>query len=1539
MFTDVALLTPEEDRQLRSPEVRSTVRAYAARLQRILATMGTLSDTGVKCDRDSHGEVTVQGIVRVQKTDGQETETFSQHDFSVEMDVPPDRPNALPPTIETEFLDRWLDREPAPLLLRAEFGCGKSVLLESAALKLAERLLDDRFYPEGGLPNGVPLPVRLRAWNWHENERFVKFLYRTQSLFLSYTQTSTLSLELLRLLLKAGLLVLLFDGLDELPGNYDAKGGTNPRERALSEIQAIAKTPEAACRLIVSSRPGYDADHHTMFAETDRIELKPFSEPECKDYVNRRFPGGGALGAFESTQSKIGAMLSKPLFLAAWCDRFAEGKPPEAVPDLMQALVIRLFDPQRIQFWLSLPTAQGRLFQDKSLDPADVQELTPVFAALFFVVAHSGFGKPLSRGKVQSRLRDLLPDPLRKELNWVTFLAAQAGLLQPVADGEWLAVKVPVTEYFAGAYLAGLATSGEEKRRSFIGIFRRWVWLPEMHETLFFAFAQLRSGGASEGAFADDHVRWLLKVSEWCPLHDRQCRAHDAPTGTAGSFAQDDLLHPLAVLAARLAPDSPFVVPALLQARYRADAHHGDTVIPVLGRIQPELVHQYIRAYIKEWIRQPQQDQELLTETLAEALRQMPVRSLLAFLDELLTAEMKGAGEIDLLPMEIRKDAIACAIASVPEELIPNIRWFAWFSTVTGEVAETLASSILKAAGRLPEARAEHCIALWLPELKEEMGPVATKLAWAIRMAAGRLPEARAEHRITLWLHALKEATGPVANALAWAISRAAGRLPEARAEHFITLWLPELKEATGPDAFTLTSAIREAAARLPEARAEHSITLLLHALQEATGNVAEMLVSAIREAAARLPEARAEHCITLLLHALQEATGNVAEMLVSAIREAAGRLPEARAEHCITLWLHALKEATGPDAFTLTSAIREAAARMPEARAEHCITLLLDGLQEATGDVARTLALAIDNAAARLPEARAEHCIKLWLHALREATGEVDLALRWAIDKAAARLPEARAEHCITLWLHALKEATGPDAFTLTSAIREAAARLPEARAEHCIKLLLPVLEKTPKQVASALAEATRKAAGRLCPACDFIPVFNFVRSFAGDNNHKIATVISDLMHDIAGKMPTADALKLAQELTTEGEHGRAMELASYHASLAARLTGFDPSTNTPMYEFLWRGDDRLLLDDDDLSHAPENIRELGALRADLPTQYKLLRESLLVEDRSQAGQLPPYSEADQTIQNAVTLAWERAARRNGITLPTDADNHKPRFLLLRIIAEAGLLAATWREQKMSSPNFGGSDNGFRNERQANPTVIETAEEDVTQVNSSGEGLGNKAFAEEVRTKTKVAVSNHEDLQPPQKKAAIAWIDAGRSTDVLKAIVKALNKNCLPDQRIKLERDGSRKHHYVDRNRLHARLNDPSALCAIASRALRWKAKSPSHQSKEFIGDAKRRVFICPACGHINDALPSSRKGHISRPEECAACTESFSSTVDKDRPEVFLVCSGAKCEPKKKFSLKAPTGGWTNVDRKGSREKGSSCPCCQTLLMPFKR
>jgi hypothetical protein len=306
------------------------------------------------------------------------------------------------------------------------------------------------------------------------------------------------------------------------------------------------------------------ADHHTMFAETDRIELKPFSEPMCEEHVRHRFPDGSASTKFELAQSKIGAMLSKPLFLAAWCDRFAQGKPPENVPDLMQALVIRLFDPQRIQFWLPLPSAQNQQFQDKLLNPVTIYELTPVFAALFFVFA-PGFGEPLSSGKVQDRLRGLLPDHPRDKLDWAILLATQAGLLQPVGPNECLAIKVPVTEYFTGIYLAGMASKGEESQRLFISIFRRWAWVPEMHEVLFFAFALLRSGDSSERSFAGAHVQWLLTIGNCCPLQGKQRDAQDTPAGT-GPVAQDDLLHPLALLAARLFPNNELVVPALLQA-------------------------------------------------------------------------------------------------------------------------------------------------------------------------------------------------------------------------------------------------------------------------------------------------------------------------------------------------------------------------------------------------------------------------------------------------------------------------------------------------------------------------------------------------------------------------------------------------------------------------------------------------------------------------------------------------------------------------------------------------------------------------------------------------------------------------------------------------------------------------------------------------------------------------------------------------------------------------------------------------------------
>ena len=83
---------------------------------------------------------------------------------------------SAPPVEDLKQLKHWIADQSGPLLLLAEFGLGKSVLLAYFACRLAEDLFcwceDSESRP---LPP-VPLPVRLRNWKWHKEQIFSDYI-------------------------------------------------------------------------------------------------------------------------------------------------------------------------------------------------------------------------------------------------------------------------------------------------------------------------------------------------------------------------------------------------------------------------------------------------------------------------------------------------------------------------------------------------------------------------------------------------------------------------------------------------------------------------------------------------------------------------------------------------------------------------------------------------------------------------------------------------------------------------------------------------------------------------------------------------------------------------------------------------------------------------------------------------------------------------------------------------------------------------------------------------------------------------------------------------------------------------------------------------------------------------------------------------------------------------------------------------------------------------------------------------------------------
>ncbi len=485
------------------PENSLSLKAYARHLERIFSRIGVLAGTGSQADRRFHASVRLYPC----DPEDERARHYRQSDmvgggwgqWSAKV-----RTDTLVAESEAPALLRWLGSADQLLLLIAPFGSGKSVVMETFAWHQARQLM------AGDVLKGqlVPLPVRLRAWKWHENEGFEEFLFRSQFLLGPSDDHETLPRPAFDRLLAGGSLLLLLDGFDELPGGYDCRDGVSPRERAMEEIRRLVsgenRTP---CRIVLSSRPGYGAENEPLFGREARLSIGEYTELEIRSYLAMRFSGDqirseSAMAAFSRAEPDIRDILSRPIFLSAWCDRLERHPehPLRTIPEIMRVLLARAIDPLRIKQWVGLPTEQARLFAEELLTPESMARRAYGLGAVLTVFAQRRFGEPQPLADVMQQVSRLLPETSRQEIERLLFIATRAGFITELGDGDAYAIKVPVVEFLVGQFLGRCDDAAAQVR--LINTFRRWAWLPDLHDCLFFAFEAMRAGSPQQQALA-----------------------------------------------------------------------------------------------------------------------------------------------------------------------------------------------------------------------------------------------------------------------------------------------------------------------------------------------------------------------------------------------------------------------------------------------------------------------------------------------------------------------------------------------------------------------------------------------------------------------------------------------------------------------------------------------------------------------------------------------------------------------------------------------------------------------------------------------------------------------------------------------------------------------------------------------------------------------------------------------------------------------------------------------------------------------------
>ena len=489
----------------RSKKWISALRNYAQRLSAWLsADLRRLSGTGL--DLRNADRLTLM----VQETDLQAERKASWRGDGrdeTEAAYTSERGNIAPPVEDLKMLEDWLANGSEPLLLLAPFGSGKSALLATFACQLAEAVVRWCDNPgERPLPP-VPMPVRLRAWEWHAREKFRDFVRGRSQDILDPNGSVVLTGYHVDMLASAGKLLPLYDGFDELADVQDA------RSVALEGMRLIT------ARFVLSARPGHGSE--AKFQSNQIYSLRELTVADAESFICQRLdiPAGQdqhhVLVAYRRAQPHIYELFRRPLFLNAWCTAYPND-PPDTLGKLMNVVLKKVFD--------------ERVFQNESdLPVGSANELVlscHVLGAVLAAYAEQGFGQVCSL--MQREIRDALdgagcfanPAEIAK---WHA-LAVRAGLLIPAGDGHYT-FKIPVVEYLIGSYFAWLVRSSNDesdnaedrrRRQRFVRKFRQGFWWFEFDDIWLYAFDELWHGSPVQVDMAHDVVVWLLDYSRRC---------------------------------------------------------------------------------------------------------------------------------------------------------------------------------------------------------------------------------------------------------------------------------------------------------------------------------------------------------------------------------------------------------------------------------------------------------------------------------------------------------------------------------------------------------------------------------------------------------------------------------------------------------------------------------------------------------------------------------------------------------------------------------------------------------------------------------------------------------------------------------------------------------------------------------------------------------------------------------------------------------------------------------------------------------------
>lgn len=1179
----------DQDNMIGSAELRRSLRIYGERLLAILDELGIASPMGYRIPRELHQHATL-------RTDGREAALDPHDAMNTDREFAEPENTPSPSIIDEKALDDWMSEDSHQrLLIVASAGMGKSVLLETFAHRMAGQLIESLRKTDGESTRVRAVPVLVPLRKLEQNQMSLKeAILRSEALLNAPDGTGhsspALSRSQMEELLERKLIVPLLDGFDEL----------DDRHRL-----SLADSWNVYRRFALTSRPEHGAERE--FDPSRHRTLEPLSASQVQAYVEKffrkRLLDHADIGRWlkAAIEGPLGPMLTAPLFLRLWCEVVDRDKtPPAHLSDLTDELFERLLERRDVP---KRTGPQGNRRSQLWLDSAR-DWFEQYLGELGVTCAGEAFGsRPLNDPKLPKREPD---SPILVEVKPPDGIemAEQAGVLVRLPGKKIRLLKLPVVEAVIAKHLVQMTTT-PDGRRQFIGIFRRWVWMPTLHDILETAFGQLREGTEDQKSLALGSHAWLLKIATTCPLHIVPAAP---PSQTSQLPVRDDLLRPFALLALRLvAPDDSIpTVRALVAARIRADRRNPMANVPIIGRTRPSYVASVLTELMVSFRNGENHDiREQSVERIETAAGRVPEgEQAVEVINELLGAlgREKDASLCSALAKAIRMVAGRIPEGEQAVEVINEL-----LAALGREKDASLCSELMKAihtaASRIPEGEQVLKIAnTWIVALQqnEESTDVRRGLISAIAAAAGRLPASEcAVDMIDQLIRVPKNADASLCSWLAEAIRTAAGRIPEGeRAMKAINQWFRSLR-SMGDTAVRVgfTWAIEGATGRLPESEcvvemANEWIGVLK---DEKDTNVRNGLALAIQAVARRIPEnERAVETIDQWIGALQgEKNANTRLGLADAIAGVADRLPES--ERIVKVINHAIDALRGEQDddiyFTLTRAIWTAASCIPEdGQAIEAVKQWITSLQgEKNGDVRYELTHAIIGAVGRLHESeRVVEIIDEWIASLKdEKNTKVRNGLMHAIQAAAHRISKSElAANAINQMIGVLKGEKYADVRDkLARAIRTVARRMQSGQASRAALDLIEFLV----QEQDGGLRSVHKAIESLISKCDSTAAYRIhirLAQHLSDNrmDENLRSGLNDIFWSTVPRLDMASAYRIAKELFEQGKDEDAIRVASWQPQLAVTLKDWDEHAQAYRYQIWHRNDEKLVLDSHEL-------------------------------------------------------------------------------------------------------------------------------------------------------------------------------------------------------------------------------------------------------------------------------------------------------------------------------------------------------------------